>query len=62
MIANLPFVKSLFEKFSEKDVGADIEVTSFSGVLTVNQFCLLFRFSKMNFTVFPLAQHSSTTK
>lgn len=36
MFANIPFVKSLFEKFSEDDVGADIEVTSFSGVLTVS--------------------------
>jgi hypothetical protein len=38
MIANIPFVKSLFEKFSEQDVGADIEVTGFSGVLTVSLF------------------------
>lgn len=36
MIANIPFVKSLFEKFSQNEVGADIEVTSFSGVLTLN--------------------------
>lgn len=36
MFANILFVKSLFEKFSEDDVGADIEVTSFSGVLTVS--------------------------
>jgi len=34
--ANLPFVKTLFEKFSQQEVGVDIEVTSFSGVLTVN--------------------------
>ncbi|CAF0984973.1 unnamed protein product [Rotaria sordida] len=36
MFANIPFVKKLFEKFSEDEVGADIEVTSFSGVLTLN--------------------------
>jgi len=36
MFANIPFVKTLFEKFSEKEVGADIEVTGFSGVLTLN--------------------------
>ncbi len=34
--ANLPFVKTLFEKFSQQEVGIDVEVTSFSGVLTVN--------------------------
>jgi hypothetical protein len=36
MFANIPFVKKLFEKFSEKEVGADIELTSFSGLLTVS--------------------------
>ena len=36
MFANIPFVKRLFEKFSEEEVGAEVEVTSFSGVLTVN--------------------------
>ncbi|CAF3493074.1 unnamed protein product [Rotaria sp. Silwood1] len=36
MFANIPYVKKLFEKFSEDDVGADIEITSFSGVLTLN--------------------------
>jgi hypothetical protein len=36
MFANIPFIKNLFEKFSEKEIGADIEVTSFSGVLTVS--------------------------
>ena len=36
MIANIPFVKRLFEKFSEDEVGAEVEVTSFSGVLTVS--------------------------
>jgi hypothetical protein len=36
MFANLPFVKKLFEKFSQQEVGADVEVTSFSGVLTVS--------------------------
>ena len=36
MFANIPFVKTLFEKFSEKDVGADVEVTGFSGILTVS--------------------------
>ncbi|CAF0865565.1 unnamed protein product [Adineta ricciae] len=34
--ANIPFVKNLFQKFSEQEVGADVEVTSFSGVLTLN--------------------------
>jgi hypothetical protein len=29
-------VKKLFEKFSQQEVGADVEVTSFSGVLTVS--------------------------
>ena len=33
--ANIPFVKNLFQKFSEQEVGADVEVTSFSGILTV---------------------------
>ncbi|CAF2526768.1 unnamed protein product [Rotaria sp. Silwood2] len=36
MFANIPFVKKLFEKFSEEEVGANIEITSFSGVLTLN--------------------------
>lgn len=36
MFANIPFVKTLFEKFSEKEVGADVEVTGFSGILTVS--------------------------
>ncbi|CAF1547785.1 unnamed protein product [Adineta ricciae] len=36
MFANIPFVKNLFEKFSEKEVGADVEVTGFSGILTLN--------------------------
>lgn len=36
MIVNIPFVKKLFEKFSEEETGADIEVTGFSGVLTVS--------------------------
>jgi hypothetical protein len=36
IFANLPFVKNLFEKFSQQEVGADVEVTSFSGVLTVS--------------------------
>jgi hypothetical protein len=36
MIANIPFVKRLIEKFSEEEVGADIEVTGFSGLLTVS--------------------------
>ncbi|CAF0730233.1 unnamed protein product [Adineta steineri] len=36
MFANIPFVKKLFEKFSEKEIGADIEVTGFSGTLTLN--------------------------
>lgn len=36
IFANLPFVKKLFEKFSQQEVGADVEVTSFSGVLTVS--------------------------
>ncbi|CAF0798072.1 unnamed protein product [Adineta steineri] len=34
--ANLPFIKTLFEKFSQQEVGVDVEVTSFSGVLTLN--------------------------
>jgi len=36
MFANIPFVKKLFEKFSEDEVGANVEVTSFSGLLTVS--------------------------
>ncbi|UJR29961.1 hypothetical protein I4U23_017508 [Adineta vaga] len=36
MFANIPFIKKLFEKFSEQDTGADVEVTGFSGVLTLN--------------------------
>ncbi|CAF1381544.1 unnamed protein product [Adineta ricciae] len=36
MFANIPFVKNLFEKFSQKEVGADVEVTGFSGILTLN--------------------------
>ncbi len=36
MFANIPYIKKLFEKFSEEDVGADIEVTGFSGLLTVS--------------------------
>lgn len=36
MFANIPFIKGLFEKFSEEEVGADVEITSFSGLLTVN--------------------------
>ncbi len=36
IFANLPFVKKLFEKFSQQEVGADVELTSFSGVLTVS--------------------------
>ncbi|CAF2749352.1 unnamed protein product [Rotaria sp. Silwood2] len=36
MFVNLPFVKTLFEKFSQQDVGIDVELTSFSGVLTLN--------------------------
>jgi hypothetical protein len=36
IFANIPFVKKLFEKFSQEDVGADIEVTGFSGILTVS--------------------------
>jgi hypothetical protein len=35
IFANLPFIKNLFEKFSQQEVGADVEVTSFSGTLTV---------------------------
>jgi len=38
MFANIPFVKKLFEKFSEEEVGADVEITSFSGILTVSSF------------------------
>jgi len=36
MFANIPFVKKLLEKFSEEELGFDIEITSFSGVLTLN--------------------------
>jgi hypothetical protein len=36
MFANFPFIKKLFEKFSQQEVGADVELTSFSGVLTVS--------------------------
>ncbi|CAF3683581.1 unnamed protein product [Rotaria socialis] len=36
MFVNLPFIKTLFEKFSQQDIGIDIELTSFSGVLTLN--------------------------
>ncbi|CAF3616472.1 unnamed protein product [Rotaria sordida] len=36
MFVNLPFIKTLFEKFSQKDVGIDVELTSFSGILTLN--------------------------
>ncbi|CAF1117113.1 unnamed protein product [Rotaria sp. Silwood1] len=36
MFVNLPFVKTLFEKFSQQDVGIDVELTSFSGILTLN--------------------------
>jgi len=37
LFANLPFVRKLFEKFSEKEVGAEVEITSFSGILTVRE-------------------------
>ncbi len=40
MFANFPFIKKLFEKFSQQEVGADVELTSFSGVLTVS--CLVY--------------------
>ncbi|CAF4618943.1 unnamed protein product, partial [Rotaria magnacalcarata] len=36
MFVNLPFIRTLFEKFSQQDIGIDIELTSFSGVLTLN--------------------------
>jgi hypothetical protein len=36
IFANIPYIKKLFETFSEEDVGADIEVTGFSGLLTLN--------------------------
>ncbi|CAF0839509.1 unnamed protein product [Rotaria sordida] len=36
IFVNLPFIKTLFEKFSQKDVGIDVELTSFSGILTLN--------------------------
>ncbi len=36
MFVNIPFIKKLFEKFSEEEVGADVEITSFSGILTVS--------------------------
>ena len=36
MFANIPFIRGLFEKFSQEEVGADVEVTSFSGLLTVD--------------------------
>ncbi|CAF2149644.1 unnamed protein product [Rotaria magnacalcarata] len=36
MFVNLPFIRTLFEKFSQQDIGIDIELTSFSGVITLN--------------------------
>jgi hypothetical protein len=57
MFANIPYVKKLFERFSEEEVGADIEVTGFSGLLTVSSFIKLIIYKFNN-----LAQHSSTTK
>jgi len=57
MFVNIPFIKNLLEKFSEEEVGADVEITSFSGVLTVSSFL---KISIFNFNI--LAQHSSTTK
>lgn len=44
MFVAIPLVKRLIEKFSEEEVGADIEVTSFTGVLTVRLLMkMLFR-------------------
>ena len=36
IFANLPFVRRLFEKFSQEEIGANVEVTSFSGIVTVS--------------------------
>ena len=58
MFANIPFVKSLFEKFSEKDAGADIEVTGFSGIITVSNRIGSSLFAFRHF----LVEHSSTTE
>lgn len=35
MFVNIPFVKNIFEQFSQQDIGIDFELTSFSGILTV---------------------------
>lgn len=36
IFANFPLVRRLFEKFSQEEIGANVEVTSFSGIVTVS--------------------------